>query len=400
MGKTLLISFIGKATRNKNSQESGGKSIGYESVEYVFQDGTTYKTSFFPVAVYKYLIEKENKNPDIFIFGTTGSTWSELWQLVEEDEEIFSVASELENNSKDNNINNISGILKKFQDLLSNRLKSNLQLIPIEDEPPQVFRIAQEVYERLNQENYKEIILDITHSYRYMPFSVLSALMIYRNIKDFSIRIVYGFLEHKKNGKSPAYDLTDLSNLINLSNAISTFVNTGDFRKYYDIVGSEETVRHANELYYQIEINRHSRSLIDKVISFEPKEPFYKSIHKEVVKDIEEFSDNKLENRIANRAKFFAERGQYLKAIILLFEAIITLRCREMGRNFEDEKQREEVKKHLLKNDKDFNIFREVRNSVVHGTEVKIAKAKDILKSENRIKRFIDDIYKKYFNKK
>ncbi|MGC8942019.1 MAG: hypothetical protein ACP5KF_05075, partial [Sulfurihydrogenibium sp.] len=137
MSKTLLISFIGKATRNKNSQESGGKSIGYESVEYVFQDGTTYKTSFFPVAVYKYLIEKENKNPDIFIFGTTGSTWSELWQLVEEDEEIFSVASELENNSKDNNINNISGILKKFQDLLSNRLKSNLQLIPIEDEPPQ-----------------------------------------------------------------------------------------------------------------------------------------------------------------------------------------------------------------------------------------------------------------------
>lgn len=390
MEKSLLVSFIGKA---KNPDGVSYRKTKYEKTKYEFKDGYTYESTFFTVALYRYLKEREGLNPDLLVVGTTGSTWSELIQLVDESEKVFEISPELEKGFS------YEG-LQQLEKALSEALGVNVKLLAVEDEPPRVMEIAKAVFEVLKDLKHRSVILDITHSYRYMPFAVLSSFMIYKNLRNFSIRLFYGFLEgpQKQDGTRPAYELTDISQLLELSEAIHSLQNTGDFRKYYTLLGNKEL---AEEVYYKIETNQSPGKNLRKLLDFKPSEPYH-IVHEEVNQILLPLDAKYNDQRMVRRAEFFAERGQYLKAIVLLYEAFIVLYCRKSGRtDCNKYTTREEILKSIRKTNEDIAFLSFLRNVIVHGTQPEkmyAGKIQAILGSEDELRKIFReyiDLYEK-----
>ncbi|SNZ11856.1 TIGR02221 family CRISPR-associated protein [Hydrogenobacter hydrogenophilus] len=386
MADHLLVSFIGKATKSKE------EGTGYQKITYRFEDGSTYESSFFTVAIHRYLRERQNIEPDLLIVGTSGSTWGELFQL-SESEQVFEIASSLEKGFDHEK-------LKRLEDILSEDLGVRVRLLSVEDNPPRVLEIAKEVFNILSTADYKEVFLDITHSYRYMPYSVLSAFMIYKNLRDFRLRIFYGFLEYgRREDPKPAYELTDISHLLDISNAVSLITSTGDFRAYYDKLGAGDVAKRA---YYKIETNQQPRTELKELMKFKPPEQ-YDTLHKEINRLISELDRDYLDERMVSRAKFFADRGQYLKAIVLLYEAFIVLACRKQNRqDCNKYKTREEIRDQLRNNEK-FEFLSHLRNVIVHGSQPEGkygGEIQRILGSEEEFKKVFEDYLDYYYRLK
>ncbi len=383
MADHLLVSFIGKATKSKE------EGTGYQKITYRFEDGSTYESSFFTVAIHRYLKEKQNIKPDLLIVGTNGSTWGELFQL-SESERVFEIARSLEEGFDHEK-------LKLLEEILSEELGVRVRLLSVEDKPPRVFEIAKETFNILSTANYKEVFLDITHAYRYMPYSVLSAFVIYKSLRNFKLRIFYGFLEHgRREDPKPVYELTDISHLLDISNAVSLITSTGDFRAYYDKLGAGDI---AQKAYYKIETNQQPRAELKELMEFKPPDQ-YDTLHKEINRLISELNKDYLDERMVSRAKFFADRGQYLKAIVLLYEAFMVLACRKQNRqDCNKYKTREEIRDQLRNNEK-FEFLSHLRNVIVHGSQPEGkygGKIQRILGSEEELKKVFDE-YISYYN--
>ncbi|MGC8852873.1 MAG: TIGR02221 family CRISPR-associated protein [Hydrogenobacter sp.] len=383
MAEHLLVSFIGKATKSKE------EGTGYQKITYRFEDESTYETTFFTVAIHRYLRERQNIKPDLLIVGTNGSTWRELFQL-SESERVFEIARSLEEGFDHEK-------LKRLEDILSEELGVRVRLLSVEDKPPRVFEIAKETFNILSTANYKEVFLDITHAYRYMPYSVLSAFVIYKNLRNFKLRIFYGFLEHgRREDPKPVYELTDISHLLDISSAVSLITSTGDFRAYYDKLGAGDI---AQKAYYKIETNQQPRTELKELMEFKPPDQ-YDTLHEEINRLISELNKDYLDERMVSRAKFFADRGQYLKAIVLLYEAFIVLACRKQSRqDCNKYKTREEIRDQLRNNEK-FEFLSHLRNVIVHGSQPEGkygGKIQRILGSEEELKKVFDE-YISYYN--
>ncbi|SNZ16835.1 TM1812 family CRISPR-associated protein [Hydrogenobacter hydrogenophilus] len=360
MRKSLLVSFIGKA---------GKEEGGYKKTCYKFEDGFTYESSFFTVVMHAYLRKKENVKPDLLIVGTTGSTWSELFGL-SESEEVFKVAQDLEKGFSNEK-------LKQMEKSLSESLGVSVKLLAIKDNPPQVLEICEEVLKVLSEVDYEEIF------YAFLRFEHFDDL---QKPKNFKIRTFYGFLEYtNKDGTKPAYELTQISQLLDTASALSLLMTTGDFRVYYEQMGKGDL---AKEVYYR---------KLEELLKFHPSESQC-YLHKKVNPLLCELRAEYLDESMVNRAKFFADKGQYLKAIVLLYEAFLVLICRKQNRHDCNKyNTREELRNTLRQRDKKFEFLSHLRNTIVHGSQPKgkySGKIQRILCSEEEFRK----VFKEYLD--
>src|SRR5690606_16016800 len=135
--------------------------------------------------------------------------------------------------------------------------------------------------------------------------------------------------------------------------------------------------------YFWLEMNRQpksdlesiSKKLKDKTL----KDNYEASIAEYIKKEIDPLIGASLDKRMVERARFFFDKKQYLKALILLYEGLILAIGRKHGfGNSLDYKKREEVRKYI--SDNRYTIFeikdhRETyfdleytRNAAAHGS--------------------------------
>jgi cell division protein DivIC len=120
---------------------------------------------------------------------------------------------------------------------------------------------------------------------------------------------------------------------------------------------------------------------------------------------------DRTEDRLKNRARFFFERGQYLKAVLLLYEALILLVGRlkgKIGSSGLEYKEREEVKKDLDQlNYYEWKVLKYLRNACAHGTQPQsqdrsdpdakaIAEARDAWENEEKFKEVMERSFEFY----
>lgn len=221
--------------------------------------------------------------------------------------------------------------------------------------------------------------------------------MIYKNLKNFKIRTFYGFLEYtNKDGTKPAYELTQISQLLDTASALSLLMTTGDFRAYYEQMGKGDL---AKEVYYRVETNQQPREKLEELLKFNPsKSQCYLLLHKKVNPLLCELRAEYLDESMVNRAKFFADKGQYLKAIVLLYEAFLVLMCRKQNRHDCNKyNTREELRNTLRQRDKKFEFLSHLRNTIVHGSQPKGkygGKIQRILGSEEEFRK----VFKEYLD--
>jgi cell division protein DivIC len=397
MSKGLLVSMIGRGN--------------YRKTRYKFEDGTEIEKFLFGSALYSYLLTK-GYNLDLLFVGTVNSGWGELIDLTQdiEDQNLKKKIEEAfgKISGKDKTIE--EGELKEWVSLLSEALGTNINYILLND-PPQPEEISQKLLKLFSENDYSKVILDITHGYRFIPYAVSLGILLLKNLKDFELEIYYGFLEFQnEDGTRPVLRLNHLEELVKLSQALGILENTGDFRPYYKLISDNQE---AQQIYFRIETNAQiGDSKIRELINTPVNSEYVKPIHKKVKsKYLEPLRADRTEDRLKNRARFFFERGQYLKAVLLLHEALILLvgRLKGMiGSSGLEYREREEVKRYLDQlNYSEWKVLKYLRNACAHGTQPQsqdrsnpdaeaIAEARHAWENEEKFKEVMERSFEFY----
>jgi CRISPR-associated protein DxTHG motif len=371
MSKGLLVSMIGQGRPKEKGKPS------YDLIDYQFQNGEVVNTRVFGIALYKYL-HKKGENIDLLLVGTKGSSWTELVDVLDAEQQskhedlLISLFKEEEQRNVEENL--LEGFVKLIEKSLNTEVKYVLLSSPPSPEEisQKTIRVLVELFE---EKNYNKVYIDITHGFRYMPTVVLLNLMILKKLWNFDIEIYYGFGifdTGRSEGPKKVARLNHLEDLIKLSEALGILENTGDFRPYYKLISDNQE---AQQIYFRIETNAQiGDSKIRELINTPVNSEYVKPIHEKVKnKYLKPLRADRTEDRLKNRARFFFERGQYLKAVLLLYEALILLVGRikgKIGSSGLEYKEREEVKEYLDQlNYSEWKVLKYLRNACAHGTQ-------------------------------
>ncbi|MFZ8786769.1 TIGR02221 family CRISPR-associated protein [Thermocrinis sp.] len=409
MSKALLVSMIGQGRPKKEGQAS------YDLIDYQFQDGEVISTRVFGIALYKYL-RKKGEDIDLLLVGTNGSSWTELVDVLDVEQQskhedlLMSLLKEEEQRNVEENL------LEEFVKLIGKSLNTEVKYVLL-NSPPSPEEISRKtirvLFDRFEEKNYNKVYIDITHGFRYMPTVVLLDLMILRKLWNFDIEIYYGFGIYdtgKSEGPKKVARLNHLEDLIKLSEALGILENTGDFRPYYKLISDNQE---AQQIYFRIETNAQIgdskiRELINTPVNFEYVKPIHEKVKNKYLKPLRA---DRTEDRLKNRARFFFERGQYLKAVLLLYEALILLVGRlkgKIGSSGLEYKEREEVKEYLDQlNYYEWKVLKYLRNACAHGTQPQsqdrsnpdaeaIAEARHAWENEEKFKEVIERSFEFY----
>jgi cell division protein DivIC len=389
--------MIGQGRLKKEGKPS------YDLIDYQFQDGEVVSTSVFGIALYKYL-RKRGEDIDLLLVGTKGSGWSELVGVldVEQQNKYEDLLMSLFKGEEQRNVE--ENLLEEFVKLIEESLNTEVKYVLLSS-PPSPEEISQKTIRVLvdlfEEKNYNKVYIDITHGFRYMPTVVLLNLMVLKKLWNFDIEIYYGFGifdTGKSEGPKKVARLNHLEDLIKLSEALGILENTGDFRPYYKLISDNQE---AQQIYFRIETNAqinnsNIRELINTPVNFE----YVKPIHEKVKsKYLEPLKADRMEDRLKNRARFFFERGQYLKAVLLLHEALILLvgRLKNMiGGSCLEHSQREEVRRYLNNLDYyEWKVLRHLRNACAHGTQPHV-EARHAWEDEEKFKEVMEKSFEFY----
>jgi cell division protein DivIC len=397
MSKGLLVSMIGRGN--------------YKKTRYKFEDGTEIEKFLFGSALYSYLLTK-GYNLDLLFVGTVNSGWGELIDLTQdiEDQNLKKKIEEAfgKISGKDKTIEESE--LKEWVSLLSEALGTNINYILLND-PPQPEEISQKLLSLFSENDYSKVILDITHGYRFIPYAVSLGILLMKNLKDFELEIYYGFLEFRNEDDTrPVLRLNHLEELVKLSQALGILENTGDFRPYYKLISDNQE---AQQIYFRIETNAQiGDSKIRELINTPVNSEYVKPIHEKVKnKYLKPLRADRTEDRLKNRARFFFERGQYLKAVLLLHEALILLVGRlkgKIGSSGLEYREREEARRYLDQlNYSEWKVLKYLRNACAHGTQPQsqdrsnpdaeaIAEAREAWENEEKFKEVMERSFEFY----
>lgn len=94
-----------------------------------------------------------------------------------------------------------------------------------------------------------EVIFDITHSFRSLPFLTFLAIAYLRAARKVKVvKVLYGAFDAQTNGRSPVFDLTPFVGLLDWLNAANQFIYTGDARYLAHVLQSEGKTRQSSAL--------------------------------------------------------------------------------------------------------------------------------------------------------
>ena len=409
MSKALLISMIGQGRPKKEGQAS------YDLIDYQFQDGEVISTRVFGIALYKYLCKK-GEDIDLLLVGTKGSSWTELVDVLDVEQQSKHEDLLMSLLKEENQRNVGENLLEEFVKLIEKSLNTEVKYVLLSS-PPSPEEISQKTIRVLvdlfEEKNYNKVYIDITHGFRYMPTVVLLNLMILKKLWNFDIEIYYGFGifdTGRPEGPKKVARLNHLEDLIKLSEALGILENTGDFRHYYKLISDNQE---AQQIYFRIETNAQIgdskiRELINTPVSSEYVKPIHEKVKNKYLKPLRA---DRTEDRLKNRARFFFERGQYLKAVLLLHEALILLvgRLKGMiGSSGLEYSEREEARIYLDQlNYYEWKVLKRLRNACAHGTQPQsqdrsnpdaeaIVEARDAWGNEEKFKEVMERSFEFY----
>ncbi len=215
-----------------------------------------------------------------------------------------------------------------------------------------------------------ELIIDITHGFRSQPMIASAIAIFLRVVKNVSIKkIIYGAFEAKnEDNVAPIFDLTSFINLVDWSYATELFIKHGNGSSLSKLLDNiHQSVRIEQQLFTNLKsFGSHIGKLTESLTFIRPQEvsKFGKELPSKidkVNKDIEEIPEVKplkyLLEKIPNSfssllvedenvfstagfrmqtemIKYYLETQQYVQAITLSREFIVSLVCKNMGLKF------------------------------------------------------------------
>lgn len=248
-----------------------------------------------------------------------------------------------------------------------------------------------------------EVIIDITHSFRTIPMFLIIILNYAKVLKNIKVKgIYYGAYANINDEKiAPIYDITMYDIIMDFTNGINTFLNTGNSNLLAEICKDLSSNKYENRTYLDEDVNNTIQSLNDfsKAImtcrgnaslikmndgekrsiaasykNFEEEIKNYKLANNYLTKALSpllekvanetiDFSDiDPVKNGIAT-VKWCIKNGLVQQGITALEETIKTLVCVSLKLNCYVENDREIVKNILMVSNKPMYKWRNIKES-------------------------------------
>lgn len=394
----ILVSFIGTGSR------SGGE---YETAKYLF-DGETNKreTSVFGSALLQHLKDNGRGIEKWLILGTEKSIWSELIKMFpatllspeEEKARDFLEEQAVYCQTDQDYASRISQThLDNWQKTLTDKLSDTkiiCRLVGTGSTLESQQKIVEALLEFIDEGN--EIIFDVTHGLRNQPIIVSFALMYLRylrNIEIENIRFYYGAID--LDGKVVRLDFCN--QLFQASEAVATFRQTGNFVKIGQSLGLP--ANDVEKIAFLDETNNPDKKLAESVKTRLNKTADIDVVRRGLIPDFEKAlewaEDTNLEFRYWRKSRFAFEHKQFLKAIVLLWEAILVAGCKRYRlADLTDFRNRDQAERQLRRelgiiSPQKVDVLEKVeylRNAVAHGTKTVRDDVKEATENQNKFK--------------
>ncbi|ELC8361229.1 TIGR02221 family CRISPR-associated protein [Clostridium perfringens] len=186
-----------------------GEKGTYEKCEYFFGNGKSCKTEYIQEAIAEIFCSDWGKEDKIIIFTTEKSAtlhWNAKKTL------------------KDR-------LNKKFNE--TKKINVTNRMIPFGSNSDEQWEIFNTIFNSLDYED--EVIVDITQSFRTIPMFLIIILNYAKLLKKIKVKgIYYGAFaanndcDENKIKKAPIFDLTLYDLIMDFTNGINTFINTGN----------------------------------------------------------------------------------------------------------------------------------------------------------------------------
>lgn len=352
----ILITNLGKGRRNAD---------GYLKIKYRLDENESRETPFIGQALLE-LIPAIDK---VVVLGTAGSIWDAWWQadetLLEKHAEFLTMLSgKVQNEEED------IGALSELADILTNHFGKEVQCKYIPDglDEESQLNILQ-VIDNIGAKG-DDIYLDVTHGFRHLPMIELLSAFLKRN--DFNIKkIYYGALERSIDGVAPVIDLKGLFNLQEWIEAMSVLRETGNVMPLSRIESMKGFCADLEQYQFFIQMNNvgNARGCANRIRGKikDGDLPAEAILFKAQLESIFDWGrDQEYANRQLRQAKRAMQTGDYLRAIILLNEAVISAWVDDPGKVADIQCRADAEDKLYKKGGDNWHILRRLRNSTAH----------------------------------
>lgn len=360
----VLISFIGTGPLvNKGTLGEEKSAREYRRASYHLGEENLGEYSFMAAALY------ETQNIDkVILIGTAHCMWEEVYRYFQEknggvvDEDVYcEIAEHCEAATSKSDlciphVKEIEAAIGKDAHLALIRYGVN------EEEINENINIILQLNQLLSTGD--ELIVDVTHSFRSLPITIMNLLLYLRNVSSKNIKIshiYYGMIEMSKEyGYAPIVDLKKILKLNDWIVGAMAFKQYGNAYQIAGLIQQEDTdvtnrlkhfsdVMNLNHLYAISQETQSLRALMKK--DFDSMLP--EMIVKPVVKDFL----NNFKGTEQDPARFQYQLAQwqfkhmnYTAALISLQESILSYACQLAKHDPFDKDERQKIKDPQIRN--------------------------------------------------
>lgn len=392
-----LITFLGRVPRTEN---------GYRTTRYQFPDGPHDR----PLAFLGWALHERIRPERLVVLGTDASMWDHLFEsdlkLGEEAEEqriALIDAVERRAVSQDQ--------LDGLAPLLCGRLGTEvrLQLIPYCRDHAEQVELLRIVSKAVETES--TVHLDVTHGFRHLPMLALLAALLLRVERRAKVDGIWYAPYDPDTGQAPVYNLSGLLRIADGLEALARFdsdCDYGSFVPLLDQAGAPSKVTSAlrKATFYENILNvgeatgqlrKVQGPLAEVRDRLSPDLALLLPAMEERLAWVAESKQFEKQVALARRAM---RHGDYLRATLLAYEAVITRLC-QMGQvditDFEArEAERRSYEKSLHQAGRnaqeraDYLLLKNLRNQVAHGTRGSTREVQHALLEEGRLRATLE----------
>lgn len=396
MRRTVLVSFIGKGQRAREGQSSS--HTGYRTTQYDFTPfgGQRCESALFGLALLEHLRSQEQLPNCWIVLGSPQSNWDALVEAVDPKkwdeieslyQQVEKAVQEEENQPSPHGRGSITAeLLAEWADALSKHLsptRVRCYLIGWSYDEAEQQRLWEILYSEVQQKD--RLILDITHGFRHQPALTAFMVMLLQRLRHLSeVQFYYGALEMRQQETTPVLKIDFIGDLARATEAVATYQETGDYEPLAEFALTGEALKQTRRLIFEQRVNKPHLSALRPAVSalqnLQEVDPLRRSLIPLIQRELESLGQqHDLHARLATQADNAIKHKNYMVAVPLLWEAILSLAC-SLTQSGEPEnyRAREKAEQSLIEGNDQYlsdeergvlRSFREVRNAIVHGTQ-------------------------------
>ena len=397
MGGTL-VTFLGKGRENTQT--------GYRTATYRFPDGLR-TTSYFGLALSEYLCPE-----CVIILGTRGSQWDLLVENVARTGEEGAARLELIDAVVNARVE--QALLDRLTPVLKSGVGRDVRpcLIPYGRDAEEQKAILETIARVVPK---GEVSFDLTHGFRHLGMvGFLSAFMLER-IGKLDVRgLWYGALDMTEDGVTPVLRLDGLTSVQRWIDALDQFEVTGDYAVFAELlaadgVGEDKTRCLKEASFYERTCN--TPDAARKLQSFLPvlEKPLRgaSGLFQVALRGrLDWVRETSLEQHQRRLAYQHLNRGDYLRAAIFGWEALVTKECRTRGYDpeayregrepaIEDLEKEIKADEHPEWKGEAYWTLKSLRNALAHGLLRRNKRERELLRDPAQLYRQLETSLKR-----